>query len=153
MGKYITETDLVAAVGAAVVTSTADDDNDGAADPAVIAYVIDSAEGLVDSYLIGFYTFPLTEPTDRLVRLCALDFAVALLHMRHPEYVRTRDGDGGMGRYNLAKECMLRIQSAVQRLPDTAPTDPPKNVGGIITNSGPRFIIDGPNGEINGGFF
>lgn len=153
MGTYISDADLAAAVGLTVVTATADDDNDGTADPAVLALVIASAEAEVDSFLIGFYTFPLTEPTDRLVRQCALDFAVAFLHLRHPEYVRARDGDAGMGRYELAKARMLRIQSAVQQLPDTAPTDPPKNIGGIVTYGGPRFIIDGPNGEINGGFF
>lgn len=141
MGTYITDADLLAAISENVLNATADDDNIGTPDPAVLALVIAEAEGEVDSYLLGFYTFPLEEPTDRLVRLSALDFAVAFLFERHPEYVRNRDNKQGEAKYARGVQRMLRIQAARQRLPDNALVSPPKNVGGIIVDNSPKFLL------------
>lgn len=141
MGIYINDADLLAAISENVVNATADDDNNGTPDTAVLTYAIDAAEGEVDSYLLGFYTYPLDPATDRLIRLSALDFAVAFLSERHPEYVRNRDSKMGEVRYKRAVERMLRIQAARQRLPDVAQASKPKNVGGIVYNCGPKFMI------------
>lgn len=146
MGKYIVDADLLAAIGEDPLNATADDDNDGTPDPTVLAQIIESAEAEVDSYLIGFYTFPLTAPTDGLVRLSALDFAVAFLFERHPEYVRNRDNKQGEARYTRAKERMYRIQQARQRLPEESQIQTPKNVGGLYTNTGPTFMLGCGNG-------
>jgi phage gp36-like protein len=146
MGIYITDADVIAAIGETPLIAVSDDDNDGAPDPAVLAYAIESAEAEVESYLLGFYTFPLTDPTDRLVRLSALDFAVAFLFERHPEYVRNRDSKMGEIRYARAKERMYRIQQARQRLPDESQVAKPKNLGGIITSPDPQFGLGCGNG-------
>lgn len=141
MGIYITDADLLAAISENVVNATADDDNDGTPDATVLTYAIDGAEGEVDSYLLGFYTYPLDPVTDRLIRLSALDFAVAFLFERHPEYVRNRDSKYGEIRYKRAMDRMLRIQQARQRLPDVSEVSKPKNIGGIIYNCGPKFML------------
>ena len=141
MGTYITTADLLAAISENVVNATADDNNDGTADTAVLTLMIDSAEGEVDSYLLGFYTYPLDPATDRLIRLSALDFAVAFLSERHPEYVRNRDSKMGEIRYKRATERMLRIQQARQRLPDVSQVAKPMNIGGIVYDCGPRFML------------
>lgn len=147
MGTYITDADLLAAISENVVNATADDDNNGTPDAAVLALVIASAEGIVDSFLLGFYTFPLTEPTDRIVRFAALDFALAFLAERHPEYVRNRDSKMGEVRYKRGVETMLRLQQARQRLPDESLVAPPKNIGGIVYNCGPTFMVGSAAGN------
>jgi len=140
MGQYISVADLLAALGETVLNATADDDNDGTPDPAVLALVIEEAEAEVDSYLYGFFTLPLMEPTDPLVRLASLDFAVAFLMERHPEYVRDRDAQYGKDRYARAQDRILRVQQARQRLPREETKQTPKNVGGIVIDGGTKFF-------------
>lgn len=144
MGTYIDTADLIASLSENVLNATADDLNVGTADASVVALAIDNAEGVVDSFLLGYYTFPLAAPTDRIVRFAALDFAVAFLCERHPEYVRNRDSKMGEVRYKRGIETMLRVQQARQRLPDESQIAKPKNIGGIVRNCGPNFMLGTP---------
>jgi phage gp36-like protein len=105
-----------------------------------IAQVIRRAEALVDSYLLGFYTYPLDPATDGLIEHAALLFAVALSYMRHPEYVRTYGEVGKVSQYQEAHAMMMRIQAAKQRLPDVAQVSPPKNLGGVVSATGTVLI-------------
>jgi phage gp36-like protein len=109
-------------------------------DAVAVAQVIDRAEGLTDSYLLGFYTYPLDPATDRLIRHATLLFAVALSYMRHPEYVRTYGEVGKVTQYQEADKVMMRIQAAKQRLPDVAQVSPPKNLGGVVAPTGTVLI-------------
>lgn len=145
-GKYISDADLLAAIGIDPLLATSDDTNAGVPSDAVLQLVIDSAEGEVDSYLVGFQAYPIVDGEDRLIRLSALDFAVAFLFERHPEYVRNRDNKQGEVRYQRAVERMFRIQQARQRLPDENANSAPKNVGAIVTNGSPKFMLGCGNG-------
>lgn len=146
MGNYINAADLETALTPRTyVECYATNPASSTIDTAAVEQDIDSSEGLVDSYLLGFYTFPLDPQTDRLVRAAALMFARAYAFMRHPEYVRTFGEVGKVELYQQAHAMMLRIQAAKQRLPDVAPTSPPKNIGGIVSPTGPILVGNCPS--------
>lgn len=122
-----------------------DDPTTSTVNTSAVNDIIDRAEGLVDSYLLGFYTYPLDPPTDRLIRHAALLFAVALSFMRRPEYVRTYGEVGKVSQYQEAHAMMMRIQAAKQRLPDVAVNNPPKNLGGVVAPVGPILVGNYPS--------
>lgn len=152
MGNYISQLDLENALSAQTIAQLYADDNTGAINTAAIDAVIDRAESMVDSYLIGFYAYPLQAPFDRLVKNAALLFAEAYSFQRHPEYVRTYgENPRTAGKIREANELMRQIQSAVQKLPDQpAPETAPRNVGGIVVDTGPRLSIPSSDGTDNG---
>jgi phage gp36-like protein len=113
-------------------------------DATAVAQVIRRAEALVNSYLLGFYTYPLDPATDALIEHAALLFAIALSYMRHPEYVRTYGEVGKVTQYQEAHAMMMRIQAAKQRLPDVSPVSPPKNLGGVVAPTGTVLIGNCP---------
>ncbi len=158
MGQYLTQTHLEKAISARTVLAIYDDDDDGIADADAIEFNIERAEGEVDSRLLGFVPMPITNLDDRLVRQASLEFLIAFSFERHPEYVRTF-GEGNRLHYDRAVARCERIQSARQRLPDNNETATiakggvTYNVGGLITNSGPRTMIDNPDGTQNSGDF
>jgi phage gp36-like protein len=117
---------------------TADIDTDA------VDQVIRRAEAQVNSYLLGFYTYPLDPATDALIEDACLMYACAYAFMRNPEYVRTYGEVGKVQTYIEAKEMMLRIQAAKQRLPDVAQVSKPKNLGGIVSPTGPILIGNCP---------
>ena len=121
----------------------ADDPVSGTVNLTAVAQIIDRAEGLVDSYLLGFYSYPLDPATDRLIRHAALMFAVAMSFMRHPEYARTYGEVGKISQYIEAHNMLMRVQAAKQRLPDVAQVSPPKNLGGIVSTSTKILVTDG----------
>lgn len=112
-------------------------------DAAAVAQVIDRAEGLTDSYLLGFYTYPLDPATDRLIRHATLLFATAMAYMRRPEYVRTYGEIGKVTQYQEAHAMMMRIQAAKQRLPEVSQVSPPKNIGGVVSATGTILVGNG----------
>jgi phage gp36-like protein len=103
---------------------------------------INDAEAIVDSYLLGFYTYPLDPQTDRLVRAAARLIAKAFAFMRHPEYVRTFGEVGKVSFYVEGIAMLTRIQAGKQRLPDQVAK--PKNLGGVVSNPGPILIGNDP---------
>lgn len=158
MGKYISQADGESALSAQTVAQLyVDDASSGVVNVQAITDNIDRAEGEVDSFLLGVTVESLSTITgaDRLLRGCALDFFVAFSFERHPEYARTfGDNPRASPQYTRAKERMLRIQAATQRLPDqTKGANPPRNVGGIVRSDGPRMMIQGVDGTNNGAGF
>jgi len=162
-GRYLTSADLIARINPTTFVAIFDDANtndpDDVNDVSVLA-VIHEAEAEVDSYLITQYPMPLPAlvggAIDRLVKLAALDFAQALAWRRHPEYVRSFGESHRADDLEVrARARMLRIQEAIQQLPDQAELNGqrPRNVGGLVFDDGPRTIIPWPDGTDNGGDF
>ena len=161
-GKYITAADLINRLTPQVYLAMFDDDNTGdlsLVNTDAVQLVIDEAEGEVDSYLITENPMPLASlaggKIDRLVKTGVLDFAQSL-SFRHPEYVKRYGEDPRAdGLWGRATDRMKRIRSAIQQLPDIKQQtgQPPANVGGIVTDDGPRTIITSADGTNNSGDF
>lgn len=146
MGTYIDAGELETALTPQTyIELFADDPTTNTINTSAVAQVIDEAEGLVDSYILGFYTFPLDPATDRLIKHAALLFAKALSYMRRPEYVRTYGEVAKVSQYQTAHSMMMRVQAAKQRLPDVAQVTPPKNLGGIVQPTGTILVGNGPS--------
>lgn len=160
MGTYIVQADLEKALSPRTVLAIFQDDPAiGTADNDAVEAVIDRAEAQVDSALLGFVPMPLANPLDRLVKAVALEFAIAYSFERHPEYVRAFGESQRQNKIDRAELMLARIQQALRRLPDnnTAATvgagGTTYNVGGIVTASGPRTMVDSPDGTQNSGDF
>jgi len=163
VGDYITVADIVNAVSPSTVLALCDDgpigDINAPEITAVVESVIERAEAEVNSYLMRAYprlTFPVVQdPPSVMLRQAALLFAIPYMYMRHPEYVKTYGDDvrGGIDAVNDARDFMDRLCTGRQFLFDVPAEPKPSVVGGIYIASGPRTIIDGPNGCYNGGDF
>lgn len=143
MGTYIDAGDLETALSPQTYIELFAPPETNTVDTAAVALVIDRAEGLVDSYLLGVYVYPLDPATDRLIRHAALLFATALSYMRRPEYVRTYGEIGKVTQYQEANMMMQRIQAAKERLPDVSQVSPPLNVGGVVSATGTILVGNG----------
>lgn len=154
---YATQTDLENSLSPATVLALYNDDNDSQVNAVAIEGVLVRATNWVDSYLATQYLppFPVTQtPVPAMIVAAALEFAIAFSFERHPEYVHTYgETFRAATRFKRACEMMDRIVASQQQIPDWVLQPKGKNVGGIINSSGPRTIIDGPNGENNGGDF
>lgn len=146
MGDFIDPADLERALSTPTYVELYAPPDSATVDLATVQQDIESAEGLVISFLIGFYDFPLVlaPETDRLVRAAALMFARAFAFMHHPEYVRTFGDVGNLSMYKEGTALMQRVQAAKQRLPDASKAQTPKNVGGFVAPPGPILIGDKP---------
>lgn len=152
MGKYIDQDRLARALTPTTFGELFNDQATGDVDTMAVDDVIDRAEGEVDSQLIGFRSYPLIEPVDRLLKQAALTYAIAFSYERHPEYVRQfGENPRANGMYERAEAMMAKIQAGIKALPDqTAPATAAANSGGIVYDSGPRFCIDSMDGTQNG---
>lgn len=158
-GKWTTQTDLELAVSVITVAQLCDDNGDSVADAAVVQRLIEDGEGELESILEGAYVRSalavLPATPDRLIRRAAVDFEIAFMWMRHPEYVKKYGDDvRETSAYKMALARALRIKEGVQQAPDETPAMTPANIGGNNVASGPRMIIDDPiTGQSNGGDF
>jgi uncharacterized protein DUF1320 len=163
VGDYITLDNIVKAISPTTVLALCDDDNIGDINAPeileVVEEVIARAEAEVNSYLMRAYpllTFPVVQsPLSVMLKQAALQFAIPFLYMRHPEYVRTYGDEprGGVNALDNARAFMERVCTGQQYLFDVPSEPKPATVGGVWFAYGPRTIIDGPNGQINGGDF
>ena len=155
MGKYIDADRLARALTPATYGEFFNDDGEGNVDTDAVVDVIDRAEGEVDSQLIGFRTYPIDIPTDRLLRQAALCYAISFSFERHPEYVRQfGENPRADGMYQRGEKLMARVQAGIKALPDqTSPATAAQNSGGIVYDSGPRFSVDSLDGTQNGSGF
>ncbi|MEW5729149.1 MAG: DUF1320 domain-containing protein [Pseudomonadota bacterium] len=80
---YITIDDLIARFGSAELIDVADRDDDGAADPDVVAAAISDAEDVINGYLAAVATVPLTTVPEVVKRL-ASQIARWFLHKDDP---------------------------------------------------------------------
>lgn len=154
---YVTIEDLEAALSRSTVVALFDDEGNGTPNEKTITATLARASRTVDSYLARVYLgpFPVTQkPVPEQIKNAALEFAISFSFERHPEYVHTYGEQYRAGsRYKRATEIMDRLCQGQQEIPDWTLQPKPRNVGGIIYAAGPRTIIDGPNGEYNGGDF
>lgn len=154
---YATQTDLENALSRSTVTALFDDDGAGIPTQGALDGVLERASRRVDSYLARVYLgpFPVTQvPVPMVIRDAALEFAIAFSFERHPEYVHTYgETYRGASRYKRACDMMDRLCQGQQEIPDWTLQPKPRNVGGIINSTGPRTIIDSPDGTNNGGDF
>jgi phage gp36-like protein len=153
MPRYLTQEDLENELSRKLLLEIFDDDTTGEIDTGQIQHFIDKGEAEVDSQLAGFYGMPLGDLNDRLVRLAALDYTVAFIYERHPEAVQQFGDAIQVNRYERAEKRMQKVQSALKRLTENSPSKGPKNIGGIVYDSGPRLMVDSANGTYNGGDF
>ncbi len=156
MGDFLDKATLITALSPTTAVQIFDDDADGVADDAPIDLLIDRVDGEVWSYLVGHYTLGDDLKTDRLLRSCALDFAVALSFERHPEYVRSFGEEKRAERFKRATDRMIRIKEGIQRPKEAeaAPTvGPSKTVGGIVNDAGGRMYLPNADGTPNAGDF
>lgn len=163
MGSYITIADIVKAISDTTVLACCDDLNTGDIDDEsvidTVEALIDRAEAEVNSYLMRAYpslVFPVVQiPLSTMLKQAALMFAVPFTFMRHPEYVKQYGDDvrGGLTAEQKARDFMERLCTGRQFLFDVPAEPKPSVLGGIYIASGPRTIIDGPNGCYNGGDF
>jgi hypothetical protein len=145
MGTYINAADLETALTPTTyVELFADDPTTNTINTAAVDQVILRAEALLNSYLLGFYTFPLDPATDGLIIHATLMYAQAFAYMRRPEYVRSYGEVGKVSQYQEAEKTMVNIQRALQRLPQVSQVSPPKNIGGVVSNTGTIMIGNHP---------
>lgn len=151
--SYWTLGELQAFVGAPTVQALLDDDNAGVIDTAALLEIQQLSDGMVDGGLARVFPgpFPLTQtPAPVLVRQASLLWAKALLFERHPEYVR-RYGEGPR---KTAEAFLDRLIAAREYLTDALNmSTKPGNVGGLVTDSGPRMTINNADGSSNTGDF
>lgn len=158
---YITADDLRDALSPPTFLAIFDDDTSGqvADDRPAVVQVIRRAHSRVVSRLPDLYkTIPNVDPqvgpVPDLLFDAELAYAVALSLQRHPEYARTFGEDTRVKQaFSQAEQIMTELQEAILRIADMPPEPAPRNVGGIILNSGPRVMIDNPDGTPNSGDF
>jgi hypothetical protein len=105
----------------------------------------------VDGALAREYsaTFPLQAPP-RLVIRASLLWGKVYAYERRPEYVKLY----GKTAREDAQRTLENLVAARQYLTDALGiSETPANVGGVITNNGPRIWIDGSDGTYNAGDF
>lgn len=86
---YWTQEDLENRVSVETVRQVLDDDNDGSADAGPIARLQADSDSFVEGYLRAVYSLDACRDVkpNQIVRL-SLDYAVAQLAKRHPEYIQ-----------------------------------------------------------------
>ena len=157
-GDYHAQADLANALSGDTLIALFDDDRDGVADAGPVQSVIDRAEAQVNSYLLRAYpglTLPVVQsPLSAVLLQASLMFSIPYSFLRHPEYVRTF-GENPRGKTMLeeAHRFMERLCTGKQLLFDVPEQTTPTLVGGVVVSSGPRTMIDGPDGTINGAGF
>lgn len=154
---YITKADLEAALSPATVLALFNDEDQGTVYMPALLTLLQRASNEVDSYLARSFKgpFPVAQsPVPAIIKNCTIEFAIAFSFERHPEYVHTF-GEQYRGSTRYARACAMaeRLATGLQETPDWVLYPKGTNVGGIIVNSGPRTIVDSPDGTYNGGDF
>jgi len=154
---YATQEDLEHQLSPATVQNLFDDQNMGSVYTPALDAVLLRASSWVDSFLARVYRgpFPVTQsPVPQAIKDACLEFAISFSFERHPEYVQTYgETYRSTVRFKRACEMMERICNGMQEIPDWTLQPKQLNIGGIITVSGPRTIIDNPDGSSNSGDF
>jgi hypothetical protein len=156
----ITADDLVARLNPTTYMAIFDDTNTNDRTvvdaSAAVTTVLACAHAKTVSWLGDSY-IKIPDGTDstipELLRAAELDYAMALSFERHPEYVRGYGEQRRADHEARADKTMQRIQEATLRILDAPPEPKPRNVGGIVTDSGQRVFSDSANGQTNNGDF
>lgn len=154
---YATQADLENQLSPATVLALFNDQDTGAVHAPAMDAVLTRASSWVDSFLARVYRgpFPVTQsPVPAAIKDATIEFAIAFAFERHPEYVHTfGEAYRSTARFKRACDMMERICNGLQEIPDWLLQPKSLNIGGVITVSGPRTIIDNPDGTNNGGDF
>ena len=154
---YATQQDLEWNLSPSTVQALFDDNREGQVSSEAIIGVLVRARDWVDSFLARVYLgpFPVIQtPVPGSIKNCTVEFAIAFAFERHPEYVHTYgEAYRSITRFKRACEMAERLCNGMQEIPDWILQPKPRNIGGIITYSGPRTIVDNPDGSRNGGDF
>lgn len=156
MATYLNQTDLENAINVQTVLAIFDDAGTGTINQVALTDCLSRASAMVDSYLARVYRgpFPITQtPFPAMIKIAAIDFAVAYAFERHPEYVRSYGEEKRQERWARARDMMERICDGLQEMPDYTAQPKQANLGGIVYSAGPRTIIDNFDGTANGGDF
>lgn len=158
MGHYISQTgstsgDLTNALSNDLILQLFSDGT-GVASTTAIADVITRAEAVVDAYLTGVYTVPIT-PVNDILKTIVVDLACAYAYDRKPEFYR-QDGKNPMAeRVKLSMDLLAKLRSGEIRL-GTETAEAPATGGGVVYGvaSGSYFICDPNEGSSGptGGF-
>jgi hypothetical protein len=155
MGKFISQIDVENRWSPSSVAYVFTDPGSSSINADALAACIDDAEAEVESWLLGDIAVdsPAFNRADRMIRRCAFDFFCVFAYRRRPEYEKTfGDAPRGQSLWEDAQARMQRVQASLQRLPDQ-PNLTPGNLGGIITDDGPRQCITSADGRRNGDGF
>lgn len=151
----ITITDLENATSPQAMIGAFDDQNIGAPSPAPVAAAVDRAEQEVLSWLVDelgpapFSATVLAEiKGDPFLKYAAIEYCVALMYDRKPEYFKS-SMDDIQERFKRADMRMKRVLDARQRPPTIA--TPPANVGGVSVDNANRLYVDSADGTQNSG--
>lgn len=118
---YASQVDLEHALGATIVTSIFDDDQDGIPEAAAIASCLAYGDAEVDSFLSTQYDGPFPLATvPAAVKYAAVDFCCAYAARRRPDLVRAMGEESWEVFRKAAVEKMTRFVKAQQRLPASA---------------------------------
>ncbi len=150
---YITQQDLVNAMGLNVVKAVFCDDNTDVPNASAIAACLAYASAQVDAFLAGTYdvTLPLVSPPD-IVKFAAVDFACGYAMRRRPDIVRAMNEKSWSDFQDAALTNMKLFAVALKRLPQST-VSAPANVGGFSLSTGGRLVIDNVDGTSNAGDF
>ena len=156
MAIWLCQADLENATSVRMVGACFDDDQANVINKDALNAVIDRAEQEVLSWLASeFGPPPLPADTlaglgsDNFLKYAAVDYAVALMFDRHPEYVRANMKDDRAARMQAAKERMERVVDARQQPPTVVKR--PANVGGVAVDGANRIYIPNADGTSNRG--
>jgi len=146
---YVTQAEVTYALGGPVVIALYDDSNAGVADSATLDAAIARASALVDSWIAPVYAgpFPIVQtPIPSMIRELTLQYVEAISFDRRPDIARGFGSDDKQQRWPRADQMGLRLQAAVQRIPDLTAQPKPSNVGGIVVDDGARVMTSGISG-------
>lgn len=136
---YATLVDLIARAGGLEISQVADRDDDGTADPDVIAAALDAADERINAWLGGRYRIPLTT-VPAIVRSWAVSIARYHLHRDGaPDHV-VKDYDDAVKELQAAAAGKIGLPG-VDGLTPAAPS------GSGITSSCPEAVFTADNME------
>lgn len=127
---YATEQDIIDRYGEAALIVASDHDEDGAADPEVVAKGLQDASEEIDVYVGGRYTLPLSPVPPVLKRLCV---DISLYRMSKPPAIT----DELRRRYEDAVRLLKMISEGKVTLGESTPSGT-GNVSGSFFHSDPR---------------
>ena len=152
---YISQQDLQDAMSLATLLACTDDNHDRVPDPTVVSLILERAEGLVDSFIARSYGVPFTPvgAVARIIRMAAIDIAVALCFERHTDYVRGFGEAPRKERMDRAMAMLERIADADLLITEQQPAKTDLQKGGICGMPARPMYVQSADGTDNGGDF
>lgn len=130
---YWSLSDLESRISAEVVRQVLDDNNDGFADETSISRLQADSDSFVEGYLRGIYDLATVRTTTpNQVKRLSLDYAVAQMAKRHPEYVRREFRP----LEDAVRAELCEIRSGRVRLDVDSTPEPAANQGGDVWDGG-----------------